>query len=70
MSNEAHKKPKHTTMKTTQLEIPNLDTLIAETNPNPVVRPAKNPGRPISRITSRTVPATQHIQMEFPQLVS
>ena len=57
-------------MNAIQLQIPNLDTLIAEANPKPVVRPAKFQGRPISRITSRTVPAPQYIQMEFPQLVS
>jgi hypothetical protein len=57
-------------MKATQLQIPNFDTLIAEANPKPVVRPAKCQGRPISRITSRTVAAPQYIQMEFPHLVS
>jgi len=46
-------------MNAIQLQIPNLDTLIAEANPKPVVRPAKFQGRPISRITSRTVPAPQ-----------
>lgn len=57
-------------MKATQLQIPNLNTLIAEANPKPVVRPAKCPSRPISRITSRTVAAPQYIHMEFPHLVS
>jgi len=57
-------------MKATQLQLPNLDNLIAETNPKPVVRPAKSPGRPIGRINSRTEPALRYIQMVFPQLVS
>jgi hypothetical protein len=70
VSNQAHEKPKQSTMKTKQLEIPNLDNLIAEANPKPVVRPAKSPGRPIGRITSRTEPALRYIQMVFPQLVS
>ena len=57
-------------MKTTQLEFPNLDNLIAEANPKPAVRPAKNPGRPVSRISFPTKPALRYIQMEFPQPIS
>jgi hypothetical protein len=52
-------------MNAIQLQIPNLDTLIAEANPKPVVRPQKNPGRPISRINSHRVPASQYTQMDF-----